>query len=99
MTYYWETVWKDFHKRGAPDLFPEDLREEIIALNEEIYYNVNNGVYKAGFAETQEAYTDACEKVFNRICCDRGNVFRLVPKGPDNSERGLPWYLLPPWRK
>jgi putative glutathione S-transferase len=167
MSYYWETVWKGYHKPGAPNLLPADLKDEIIALNEVIYYDINNGVYKAGFAETQEAYEDACNAVFSRLddlekrlsrfrylfgsaitdsdirlyvtlarfdaayynafrvnkkrlrdypalwnytrdlynipafrdntdfdhikihyhlCCDEGNVFRIVPKGPDLSD-------------
>ena len=38
------------------DLYPEALRAEIDALNDEIYPHLNNGVYRAGFATTQEAY-------------------------------------------
>lgn len=41
---------------STDDFYPEDLREEIDALNAEIYDKVNNGVYKCGFATTQEAY-------------------------------------------
>ncbi|MDR0759794.1 MAG: glutathione S-transferase C-terminal domain-containing protein [Treponema sp.] len=67
LSYYWETVWQDFHKPGAPDLFPEDLREDIIALNGVIFHEVNNGVYKAGFARTQEAYEAAYYTVFKRL--------------------------------
>jgi len=46
------------------DLAPEDLRPEIDALNEAIYPALNNGVYRAGFAATQEAYEEACAAVF-----------------------------------
>jgi putative glutathione S-transferase len=67
LSYYWETAWKDFHKPGAPDLFPEALREDIIALNDIIFHEVNNGVYKAGFARTQEAYEEAYTTVFRRL--------------------------------
>lgn len=41
---------------STEDFYPEDLRQEIDALNAEIYDKVNNGVYKCGFATTQEAY-------------------------------------------
>src|SRR5690554_5366818 len=41
------------------DFYPEDKRAEIDALNERIYNDINNGVYKAGFATTQEAYQEA----------------------------------------
>jgi putative glutathione S-transferase len=46
------------------DLYPEDLRAEIDALNEAIYPALNNGVYRAGFATTQEAYEEAFAAVF-----------------------------------
>lgn len=48
----------------AIDLYPEDLRAEIDALNERIYPALNNGVYRAGFATTQAAYEEACRAVF-----------------------------------
>lgn len=41
------------------DLYPEELREEIDALNEWVYDGINNGVYKSGFASTQDAYDKA----------------------------------------
>ena len=41
------------------DYYPEHLREEIDNLNERIYHTLNNGVYKSGFATTQEAYEEA----------------------------------------
>ncbi|MDR1953384.1 MAG: glutathione S-transferase C-terminal domain-containing protein [Clostridiales Family XIII bacterium] len=67
LTYYWETEWKAFHKAGAPDLFPEALRPDIEALNDVIFHDVNNGVYKAGFAASQEAYEDAYDTLFLRL--------------------------------
>jgi putative glutathione S-transferase len=48
----------------GPDLYPEALREKIDALNDEIYPQLNNGVYRAGFATTQEAYEEAFEDIF-----------------------------------
>ena len=45
-------------------LYPSDLAGEIDALNDRIYDGLNNGVYKAGFAGTQEAYDEALEGVF-----------------------------------
>jgi putative glutathione S-transferase len=166
LTYYWETSWARFHRPGAPDLFPEAQRADIQDLNGVIFHEINNGVYKAGFARSQEAYEAAYDLVFNRldqleerlsrgrylfgdrltdsdvrlyvtlarfdaayynafrvnkkrlrdypnlwayardlyqipafgentffgaikthyhVCCDPGNVYRLVPKGPDES--------------
>lgn len=48
----------------ACDLYPADLRGEIEALNARIYPSLNNGVYRAGFATTQEAYEEAFHEVF-----------------------------------
>jgi putative glutathione S-transferase len=49
---------------GSPDFYPETLREEIDAINADVYENVNNGVYRCGFAASQEAYDEAYEKLF-----------------------------------
>jgi glutathionyl-hydroquinone reductase len=49
---------------STDDFYPPALREEIDALNAVIYDTVNNGVYKAGFATTQEAYEDAVKALF-----------------------------------
>jgi len=46
------------------DYYPETLREEIDRLNESIYHQVNNGVYRCGFAKTQEAYEEAVRGLF-----------------------------------
>ncbi len=55
-----------FNQVGANDrdFYPEPLRDEIDELNDFIYPNVNNGVYRAGFATTQEAYEEAATAVF-----------------------------------
>ncbi|MDQ0454476.1 glutathione S-transferase family protein [Rhizobium paknamense] len=49
---------------SGDDFYPEPLRDEIDALNARIYDAVNNGVYKAGFATTQEAYESAVTPLF-----------------------------------
>jgi glutathionyl-hydroquinone reductase len=49
---------------GNLDLYPVEHREEINRLNELIYENVNNGVYRAGFATTQSAYEKAAYSLF-----------------------------------
>jgi glutathionyl-hydroquinone reductase len=46
------------------DLYPPELRAAIDALNDQIYQRLNNGVYRAGFAVTQQAYEDAVTEVF-----------------------------------
>ncbi|WP_432697555.1 glutathione S-transferase family protein [Marinobacterium sp. YM272] len=48
----------------GPDLYPADLAGEIDALNDYIYANLNNGVYQAGFASSQQAYEEAYANVF-----------------------------------
>ena len=52
---------------SGPDLYPEDLRAEIDAVNARVYERVNNGVYRAGFATTQEAYAEAYEALFAEL--------------------------------
>jgi putative glutathione S-transferase len=49
------------------DFYPAPLRDEIDALNARIYGTVNNGVYKAGFATTQEAYEEAVGPLFETL--------------------------------
>lgn len=67
LTRYWEVEWKAFHKQGAPDLYPEELREDIDELNDILFHEINNGVYKAGFARSQDAYEEAYHLVFDRL--------------------------------
>ncbi len=49
------------------DYYPVDLRAEIDAINERIYHAVNNGVYKCGFATTQQAYEEAIAPLFETL--------------------------------
>ncbi len=65
LTLYFETAWEKLHKSDAPELYPVELRNEIDELNAFIFHDVNNGVYKAGFAKSQEAYSEAYNLVFN----------------------------------
>lgn len=67
LTIEFETAWSPYHKDNAPDLYPEHLRDEIDALNEVIFHEVNNGVYKCGFAQSQEAYEKAYDALFDRL--------------------------------
>ena len=52
---------------NALDLYPEDLRAKIDALNDFVYPRLNNGVYRAGFATTQAAYDEAFDGVFEAL--------------------------------
>jgi len=58
-----------FHHLAENDvtLYPPDLRDEIDALDARIFPNVNNGVYKAGFATTQAAYEEAFDALFEEL--------------------------------
>lgn len=52
---------------SGPDLYPRPLREEIDRVNERVYDTVNNGVYKAGFATSQDAYEEAFNELFGTL--------------------------------
>jgi putative glutathione S-transferase len=58
------TEWRAYAREGAPDLYPESLRDEIDRVNARTYADVNAAVYEAGFATTQAAYADAYRRVF-----------------------------------
>lgn len=49
------------------DFYPDNLRNKIDKVNKWIYSDINNGVYKAGFATTQEAYEKHCNKLFSSL--------------------------------
>jgi glutathionyl-hydroquinone reductase len=49
------------------DYYPEPLRAEIDRINDVVYTTVNNGVYRSGFAVTQEAYEEACRALFETL--------------------------------
>ena len=49
------------------DYYPESLRAEIDAVNERVYHTVNNGVYRSGFASTQQAYEEAVGPLFETL--------------------------------
>lgn len=59
--------WTAFHRPGAPALYPEHLRAEIDVVNELVYRDVNNAVYRCGFATSQSAYDHAYEQLFSRL--------------------------------
>jgi putative glutathione S-transferase len=56
------------HLGAAPgDFYPKALRDEIDEVNERVYHTLNNGVYKSGFATTQEAYEEAVIALFDTL--------------------------------
>lgn len=64
ITWDFSTQWKQFHREGAPNLFPREQLEEMLPLIKLIFTEVNNGVYRAGFAGNQQAYEDAYDRLF-----------------------------------
>ncbi len=67
ITIDFSTQWTDHHRPGAPDLYPEALRDEIDAVAQPIYTDVNNGVYQTGFSSSQAAYEEAYTTLFQRL--------------------------------
>ncbi|MFI5757153.1 glutathione S-transferase family protein [Streptomyces sp. NPDC051569] len=61
------TEWTAHHRAGAPDLYPEHLRDEIDAVNAEVFRDINNGVYMAGFAKNQKVYERIVGRLFARL--------------------------------
>lgn len=64
MTLDLSTEWVSYHRRGAPQLYPEQLRPEIDEVNKKVYTEINNGVYRCGFAGSQDAYDAAYDRLF-----------------------------------
>ena len=62
-----EHEWTAFHRAGAPELYPDKLQDEIEEISAGVYEDVNNGVYKTGFASTQAAYEESYRKLFARL--------------------------------
>ena len=67
MTLDLSTQWRPYHRDGAPDLYPEHLREEMDEVMHLVFRDVNNGVYRCGFAGSQEAYDRAYRRLFDRL--------------------------------
>ena len=59
--------WTAFHREGAPDLWPDEHLDEMETLSDEIFHDVNNGVYKSGFASSQAAHEEAYDALFARL--------------------------------
>ncbi|MEU3273310.1 glutathione S-transferase C-terminal domain-containing protein [Saccharomonospora sp. NPDC006951] len=67
ITLDFSTEWTSFHREGAPELYPEALRDEIDEVNRSVYADVNAAVYEAGFASKQAAYEEAYDRLFARL--------------------------------
>ncbi len=61
------TQWTAFHRDGAPELYPPARRDEIDEVALLVFKDVNNGVYRCGFAGSQRAYDRAYQRLFDRL--------------------------------
>ena len=59
--------WVDHHRPDAPDLWPEAVREEMEEVMERIFREVNNGVYRCGFAGSQRAYDASYDRLWTAM--------------------------------
>jgi glutathionyl-hydroquinone reductase len=66
ITLDFSTEWREHHRPGAPELYPQDLRAEIDEVGD-LVFKVNNGVYKTGFAQSQEAHDKAFHELFEAM--------------------------------
>ncbi|MGH3560591.1 MAG: glutathione S-transferase C-terminal domain-containing protein, partial [Mycobacterium sp.] len=67
ITLDFSTEWVSYHRDGAPQLYPGPLRSEIDEIARRIYTEINNGVYRCGFAGTQDAYNAAYDRLFTAL--------------------------------
>ena len=61
------TEWTEHQRPDAPELWPDALRDEIEEVSGLVYEDVNNGVYRCGFAGKQESYERAYDRLFARL--------------------------------
>ncbi|WP_460744764.1 glutathione S-transferase family protein [Mariniluteicoccus endophyticus] len=59
--------WTAHHREGAPDLWPAETLDEMHSVMEMVFTEVNNGVYRCGFAGSQEAYDAAYDRLFTAL--------------------------------
>jgi len=59
--------WREHHRPDAPDLWPADVREEMDEVMQRVYTEVNNGVYRCGFAGSQQDYEAAYERLWTAL--------------------------------
>ncbi len=67
ITLDFSTEWTRFQRPGAPDLWPAARREEMAPVMKRIFTEVNNGVYRCGFAGSQEAYDAAYQRLWTAL--------------------------------
>ncbi len=59
--------WRDHHRPDAPNLWPDECREEMESVMQRVFTEVNNGVYRCGFAGTQDAYDEAYDRLWTAM--------------------------------
>jgi putative glutathione S-transferase len=64
LTFDFSTQWTAHHREDAPDLVPAELVDDMLPVIKRIFTEVNNGVYRAGFAGSQRAYESAYRRLF-----------------------------------
>jgi putative glutathione S-transferase len=67
ITLDFSTEWTAYHRDGAPDLYPEKLRDEMDDVMQRVYTEINNGVYRCGFAGSQRAYDESYDRLFTAL--------------------------------
>ncbi|EUA17614.1 glutathione S-transferase, C-terminal domain protein [Mycobacterium kansasii 662] len=67
ITVDFSTEWTAYHRKGAPQLYPEALRDQIDEVSKRVYTEINNGVYRCGFAGSQQAYDAAYDRLFTAL--------------------------------
>ncbi|MGQ7786841.1 glutathione S-transferase family protein [Nesterenkonia sp. K-15-9-6] len=67
LTFDLSTQWRAHHREGAPDLIPTDLIQDMLPVIKRIFTEVNNGVYRCGFAGSQRAYSEAYDRLFTAL--------------------------------
>ncbi len=67
MTHDLSTEWTAHHREGAPDLWPDAVRDEMETVMQRVFTEVNNGVYRCGFAGSQESYEAAYDRLWTAL--------------------------------
>lgn len=67
ITLDFSTEWREYHRDGAPNLLPDEQMSEMWPVIKRIFTEVNNGVYRCGFAGSQEAYDAAYDRLWEAM--------------------------------
>ncbi|MBC7632556.1 glutathione S-transferase C-terminal domain-containing protein [Aeromicrobium sp.] len=67
ITHDFSTEWSELHREGAPDLWPDAVRDEMEDVMQRVFTEVNNGVYRCGFAGSQETYEKAYDRLWTAL--------------------------------